>query len=76
MPSNKPIPTVLFKQGLRNVVYRDPKGKTYSGTITSRASATQGTFQIWRGGKKYVVASKNVVSTNMHQADVVRFSGH
>jgi hypothetical protein len=75
MPSNKPIPTVLMKQGLRNVVYRDPKGKTYSGQITARSSATAGTFLVWRGGKKFSVA-KSVVSTTMHQADVVRFTGH
>jgi hypothetical protein len=75
MPSNRPIPTVLMKEGQRNVVYRDPKGKTYSGQILTRSSATAGTFLVWRGGKKYQV-SKSVVSTTMHQADVVRFQGH
>jgi hypothetical protein len=76
MAQGKPIPTVLKKQGRRVVTFRDAKGKTYNGFITGRTSASAGTFTIWRGGKKYVGQTKNVVSTTMHQADVVRFTGH
>jgi hypothetical protein len=75
--SQKPLPTVVEKQGKRNVIYRDAKGKTYSGYMTARASATQGTFSVWYGGKRVVKTSKNVASTSPKQTDVVFFrTGH
>jgi hypothetical protein len=76
MAQGKSIPTVLKKQGKRVVRYRDARGKWFSGTITSRASASQGTFLIRMGGTKVSKASKNVASTGMKQTDVVYFTGH
>ena len=75
--AQKPLPVVLEKQGKRNVIYRDTKGKTYSGYITVRTSATQGTFAVWYGGRRVLKAAKNVASTGPKQTDVVFFrTGH
>ena len=76
MAQGKPIPTVLKKQGRRVVRYRDARGKSFNATITSRASASQGTFLVRMGGTKVSKASKNVASTGMKQSDVVFFTGH
>jgi hypothetical protein len=53
--AQKAVPTVLKKQGRRVVIYRDTDGKTYSGIIITRDSATQADLHIWRGGRRAVV---------------------
>lgn len=59
--AQKPVPTVLKKEGKRNVVYRDVDGKTYVGIITLRNSATNVNLQLRVGGLK-------VVKSNVPQA--------
>lgn len=68
----KAVPSQLKKQGRRSVVYRDTDGKTYSGIITNRDSATQADLVIRMGGTK-VVKNNVSVATSSKQTNVFFF---
>jgi hypothetical protein len=75
--AQKPIPTVLKKQGRRNVIYRNGGGRSWSGYITNRDSATQADIVIWRGGKRFVITNVPVATTHAKQTGVFYFrTGH
>jgi hypothetical protein len=75
--AQKAIPTTLKKQGRRNVIYRDTDGKTYSGYITNRDSATQADLLVWMGGKRVAKANVAVATTGTKQTNVFYFrTGH
>jgi hypothetical protein len=75
--AQKAVPVALKKQGRRVVVYRDADGKTYSGIITTRTSATQATLLVRMGGMKRVIAGVNVATTAAKQTNVFYFrTGH
>lgn len=61
--AQRAIPTVLEKQGRRNVMYRAADGASYTGYITGRVSATVANLVIWRGAKRATVASVPVATT-------------
>lgn len=75
--AQKSVPAVLKKQGRRGVIYRDTDGKTYSGIITNRDSATQADLLIRMGGMKRVVLNVPVATTHVKQTNVFYFrTGH
>jgi hypothetical protein len=75
--AQKSVPTVLKKQGRRNVIYRDTDGKTYQGIITNRDSATQADLLIRMGGTKVAKSNVPVATTHAKQTNVFYFrTGH
>jgi hypothetical protein len=70
--SQKALPAVVKKRGLTTIRYREGvRGRSFNGTMTTRASSTQGSFKVWYGGTKVTKTTKNVASTGMKQTDVV-----
>jgi len=75
--AQKSVPTVLKKQGRRNVIYRDVDGKTYSGIVTTRTSATVATLKVYMGGTKVTKSGVNLASSGTKQTNVFYFrTGH
>jgi hypothetical protein len=75
--AQKSVPTVLKKQGRRNVIYRDVDGKTYSGIVTTRTSATVATLKVYMGATKVTKSGVNLASSGTKQTNVFYFrTGH